>query len=146
MKKALAAIVVVVSALSLLVTAQVPAQSQPPVYQPKFAGDKAHSDAEAAALGYMRTVLVAEKLYKKKHGVYAHSLASLVGNGSFTRRMTNTDRGDYMVSFRPKREGYSLALTPAQFDAQHRAFYVDETGEFRYEVDKPATASSPLLK
>lgn len=115
-------------------------------YQPKFAGDKAHSNAEAAALGYMRTVVSAEKLYKKKHGNYTTSLSALVGNGSFTKRMAQTDRGDYTVSMKPKGQGYSLALTPKQFDAEHRAFYVDETGSFRAEDGKPATPSSPVLK
>ena len=49
-----------------------------PVYKPKFAGDPAHSDAEAGALGYIRTVLMAEKNYKKKHDLYTTSLAGLV--------------------------------------------------------------------
>jgi hypothetical protein len=37
-------------------------------YQPKFAGDPAHSDSEALALGYMRTVLRAQRLI----GTYRH--------------------------------------------------------------------------
>jgi hypothetical protein len=123
--------------------------NQPP-YQPKFKGDPAHSDAEAAALGYMRTVLGAERDFKKRRGQYAPTLVALVGKGSFTRRMTNPDRGDYTVSFRgksgDKSEGFALVLTPKQFDAAHRAFYVDEKGQFRVEDDKAATASSPPLK
>ncbi|HYH01240.1 MAG TPA: hypothetical protein VD837_19090 [Terriglobales bacterium] len=115
-------------------------------YQPKFAGDKARSNAEAAALGYMRTVVAAEKVYKKKRGSYTSSLSALVGNGSFTKRMAQTDRGDYTVSMKSKAQGYALTLTPKQFDAEHRAFYVDETGVFRAEDDKPATSSSPVLK
>lgn len=115
-------------------------------YQPKFEGDKAHSNAEAAALGYMRTLVSAQKVYKKKHNEYAKSLMALVGSGSFTRRMADTKRGDYTVSFRPRAEGYSLALTPKQFDADHRAFYVDESGVFRCETDKAATASSLALE
>jgi ABC-type oligopeptide transport system substrate-binding subunit len=115
-------------------------------YQPKFPGDKAHSDAEAAALGYMRTVLTAEKLYKKKHGGYATSLASLVGTGSFTKRMASPDRGDYKVGFRGTAEKFSLTMEPKQFDVAHRAFFADETGAIRAEDDKPATASSPVLK
>lgn len=116
-----------------------------PAYEPKFAGDKAHSNAEAAALGYMRTVISAQKVYKKKHNSYATSLAALIGSGSFTRRMVDTKRGDYIVSFRPRGEGYVLAMTPRQFDAEHRAFYVDESGAFRGEDTAPATASSPPL-
>ncbi|HEX8924565.1 MAG TPA: hypothetical protein VF786_02175, partial [Terriglobales bacterium] len=37
-------------------------------YQPKFPGDPARSDKEAAALGYMRVVLNSEKIYKQRHG------------------------------------------------------------------------------
>jgi hypothetical protein len=118
----------------------------PPAYEPKFAGDLAHSQPEASALGYMRTVVVAEKLYKRKHGHYADSLSGLVGSGSFTRRMAQPDRGDYKVGFRPKPEGYALALTPKQFDPAHRAFYVDETGEFRVEDQKPANERSSRLE
>jgi hypothetical protein len=114
-------------------------------YQPKFAGDRAHSNAEAGALGYMRTVVSAQKVYKKKHNSYATSLAALVGSGSFTRRMVDTKRGDYTVSFRPRTEGYVLTMTPHQFDAEHRSFYVDESGVFRGEDGAPATASSPML-
>src|SRR5215831_13062529 len=46
-------------------------------YTPKFPGDPARSDSEAAALGYMRTVLRAQKEYKTKHGDYAKTLAEL---------------------------------------------------------------------
>ncbi len=122
------------------------APSATPAYQPKFAGDKAHSNAEAGALGYMRTVVSAQKVYRAKHGKYAELLPALVGSGSFTRRMQQTDRGDYSVAFRGKPQGYTLAVTPKQFDPDHRAFFVDETGVFRTEDDRPATSSSPVLK
>lgn len=115
-------------------------------YQPKFKGDPAHSDAEAGALGYMRTVVIAQRLYKKKHGDYATSLASLVGSGSFTRRMISTERGDYTAQFRSTGKNFSLAMVPRQFDSAHRAFFVDDTGTIRAEDDKPAGASSPPLK
>jgi hypothetical protein len=115
-------------------------------YKPKFQGDPAHSEPEAAALGYMRTVVQAQRDYHKKFGHYATSLSALVGGSrSFTRRMTKTDRGDYTVGFRGGREGYSVALTPKAFDTMHRAFYTDSSGRFRAEPDKPATADSPLL-
>ncbi len=119
----------------------------PPAYQPKFPGDPARSDSEAQALGYMRTALRAEKLYKKRHDKYAESLAALAGTGSFTKRMARTtDRGDYTVSFHPKKEGYSLSMIPKQYDAQHRAFYAEEDGVIRAEEGKPADAESPKLK
>lgn len=132
-----------------------PSQSTPPqvdvpspqtAYQPKFPGDPARSESEAQALGYMRTVLRAEKLYKQKHEKYAKSLAELVHTGSFTRRMTKTDRGDYTVSFRPHKEGFQLALTPKQMDAQHRSFYADEDGVIHGDDQKPADEKSPVVK
>jgi hypothetical protein len=117
----------------------------PALYTPKFPGDPAHSDVEAGALGYMRTVMSAQRAYKKKHADYAASLPALVGSGSFTRRMSATDRGDYEVKFRSTGKNYSLSLVPKQFDAAHRAFFVDDTGVIRAEDDKPATVSSPPL-
>ena len=78
-------------------------------YTPKFPGDPARSDSEAAALGYMRTVLRAEKLYKRKNNHFATSLAELVHTGSFTRRMVNPDRGDYTVGFRAHKDKDTFA-------------------------------------
>lgn len=115
-------------------------------YQPKFPGDPARSNSEAAALGYARTLIAAQKVFKQKRGRYGKSLQELVGSGSFTRRMTSTQRGDYSVQFRARENGYSLELLPAQVDSTHRAFYVDQTGSLRAEEDKPATAASPKLK
>jgi hypothetical protein len=115
-------------------------------YTPQFKGDPAHSSAEAAALGYIRTVTMAERLYKKKHGEYATSLAALVAHGSFTRRMVNPDRGDYTVHFTSTGRDYTLSLVPKQFDSAHRAFFTDDNGPIRVEDDKPATAASPKLK
>jgi len=148
-----AAIALTLSLLTAPLVAQTsPAAGQPTssgqtgTYQPKFAGDKAHSNAEAAALGYMRTVLTAQKLYKKKHGGYATSLPALVGSGSFTKRMASPDRGDYKVGFKGTAEKFSLTMEPKQFDAEHRAFFADETSTIRTEDDKPATVTSPVLK
>ena len=115
-------------------------------YQPKFRGDPARSDSEAAALGYMRTVLRAQKLYMKKNGKYAASLAELVHTGSFTRRMVNPNRGDYSVGFRPHRDGFGLALTPKQVDAEHRSFYADEDGVIHGDDQSPANENSPVVK
>ena len=115
-------------------------------YQPKFPGDPARSDSEAAALGYMRTVLRAQREYKKKHDHYASSLAELVHTGSFTRRMANPDRGDYTVGFRSHKDGFELALTPKQLDAEHRSFYADEDGVIHADEEKAATESSPPVK
>ncbi len=122
------------------------AQTEGPAYTPKFPGDPAQSNAEAAALGYMRTVGTAQHAYKKKHGAYATSLAALVGSGSFTRRMVSTDRGDYTVKFASTGQNFSLSLTPKSFDAAHRAFFMDDTGTIRAEESKPATASSEPVK
>jgi hypothetical protein len=130
-----------VFALSLLAAAQT-------TYTPQFKGDPAHSTAEAAALAYMRTVIYAQRVYYKKHAVYATSLAGLVGSSSFTRRMTNTDRGDYTVQFSSANAGknFSVAMVPKQYDAAHRAFFADDTGAIRVENDQPASALSPKLK
>ncbi len=129
---------------------RVEAQTAPvvPEYKPKFRGDPAHSEAEAGALGYLRTVLTAQKLYKKKHDSFASSLPGLVHTGSFTQRMTKTDRGEYYVSFHaePKGTGFSLSLTPKQYDAAHRAFFGDDSGVLRVEENKEATENSPKLK
>ncbi len=147
MKRTILLLITIGLGATLALSQDVPATaSSTSSYQPKFEGDKAHSNAEAAALGYMRTLVSAQKVYKKKHNEYAKSLMALVGSGSFTRRMAETKRGDYGVSFKPRGDGYSLALTPINFDAGHRAFYVDESGTFRCEADKPATASSPTLE
>src|SRR5437016_14158537 len=91
------------AAISVAILA--PMLSAQAAYQPKFKGDPARSDSEAAALGYLRTFLRAQKIYKKKNGHYATTLMELSKTGSFTRRMaSSTDRGDYTVKFRPHKE------------------------------------------
>ena len=116
-------------------------------YQPKFHGDPARSESEAAALGYMRTVLRAQKEYQKKNnGKYAHSLADLVHTGSFTRRMVNPERGDYTAGFRSHKDGFELTMTPKQLDAQHRSFYAEEDGVIHADEEKAADADSPKVK
>src|ERR1700676_40147 len=115
-------------------------------YQPKYKGDPAKADSEAAALGYMRTVLRAQKIYHKKTNKYATSLADLVHTGSFTKRMVNPDRGDYSVGFRPNKDGFELTLTPKQLDAEHRSFYADEDNQIHADDQAPATEKSPIVK
>jgi hypothetical protein len=117
-------------------------------YQPKFPGDPARSDSESAALGYMRTVLRAQKLYKKKNGSYATSLAQLVHTGSFTRRMVNPGRGDYMAGFRAHKDKdtFELTMTPKQMDAEHRSFYADQDGKIHGDEQGPASEKSPMVK
>ncbi|MGH9503625.1 MAG: hypothetical protein ACRD20_12310 [Terriglobales bacterium] len=132
-----------VAAIALMTCLAAGAQT---TYTPKFKGDPARSDSEAAALGYMRTVLRAQKLYKKKNDKYATSLAQLVHTGSFTRRMVSPDRGDYSVGFRSKKDGFELTLAPKQLDAEHRSFYADEDGQIHGDDQGPATEKSPVLK
>jgi len=115
-------------------------------YQPKFPGDPAHSESEAVALGYMRIVIRSQRLYKKQNDKFATSLSQLVHVGSFTRRMTETDRGDYTVSFRPHKDGYDLALTPKQLDADHRSFFATEDGIIHADDQKAADQNSPKIK
>src|SRR5579871_664351 len=72
--------VIVASLLAMtLAYAQEPAPSEgasqaAPGYVPKFKGDPARSDSEAAALAYMRVVVRAEKLFNKQYGHYALNL------------------------------------------------------------------------
>lgn len=127
----------------LMIALGAPAQAP---YQPKFNGDPARSESEASALGYMRTVIRAQKLYEKKNGKYASSLAELVHTGNFTQRMLATDRGDYTVNFRAHEDGYELTLAPKQQDAEHRSFYTKEDGVIRAEETKAADENSPKLK
>jgi hypothetical protein len=123
-----------------------PATGQTP-YQPKFHGDPAKSEAESQTLGYMRTVVRAEKIYYKRHNEFASSLATLAGTGSFTKRMAHTtQRGDYTIHYRGKKDGYMLTAIPQQFGPDHRAFYADEDGKIRVEEDKPANSESPVLR
>jgi hypothetical protein len=126
---------------------QAPGTPQAPgTYQPKFPGDPARSESEAAALGYMRTVIRAQKLYDKKNDKFAVSLSDLVHTGNFTRRMLNPDRGDYTVKFHSRKDGYELTMIPRQQDAQHRSFYANEDGVIHGEESKPADETSPKVK
>ena len=129
-----------------ILAAMVSAQA---AYQPKFKGDPARSDSEAAALGYMRTFLRAQKIYKKKNGHYATTLMELSKTGSFTRRMAgSTDRGDYTVKFRAHKEKdtFEIAMVPKQEDADHRSFFSDDQGKIRVDDQKEADENSPVLK
>jgi hypothetical protein len=146
------ALTIVIIASSFTMAAQ--EQSAPPqpttqpqnTYQPKFPGDPARSDSEANALGYMRTVIRAQKLYNKKNDKFATSLSDLVHTGNFTRRMLNTDRGDYTVQFHSKKDGYELTMVPKQQDANHRSFFTNEDGMIRADETKTADENSPKLK
>ena len=136
-------------AFSLLAQESTPAttsQASGSTYTPKFRGDPARSDSEAAALAYMRVVVRAQKLFNKQYGHYATSLQELVHSGSFTKRMVNPDRGDYTASFRGKKDSYVVTMTPKNMDAQHRSFYADEDGKIRGDDSKPADSSSPIAK
>jgi hypothetical protein len=141
-----AALVIAQPTLQTEPAAQAPAAAQGS-YQPKFPGDPARSDAEAGALGYMRVVIRAQKLYQKKHDEYATSLKDLVNTGSFTRRMAaTTERGDYTVGFKGKKDSYVLTMTPKNVDAEHRSFYTEEDGVIHGDETKAADASSPKVK
>ena len=125
---------------------QAPTQAPAP-YQPKFTGDPARSESEAQALAYMRTMLRAQREYKKRHNHYAESLAALAGTGSFTRRLArSTERGDYTVSFRFHKDGFVLTMTPKQMDTEHRSFYAEEDGVIHADDQKAADLSSPKIK
>jgi len=126
--------------------AQTSSQTPAPTYQPKFPGDPARSDSEAAALAYMRVVLRAQKQFNKQYDHFATSLADLVHSGSFTKRMVNPERGDYTVSFKGKPDSFVLTMTPKHMDAQHRSFYAEDDGKIHADEEKPADATSPAVK
>jgi hypothetical protein len=123
-----------------------PAPPLTPGYTPKFHGDPAHSDSEAAALAYMRVVIRAENQFNKQYKHYALTLAELVHSGSFTKRMVSSQRGDYTVSYKGKKDDYILTMTPAALDAQHRSFYAEEDGKIHADESKAADGNSPVVK
>src|SRR5271156_1208594 len=132
-----------------LLLAQAPAdtpQTAAPAYQPKFPGDPARSDSEAAALAYMRVVLRAQHRFDKQYGHFATTLADLVHSGSFTKRMVDPNRGDYTASFQGKKDSFILTMTPKQLDAQHRSFYAKDDGKIHPDEEKPADSKSPVVK
>jgi hypothetical protein len=122
------------------------AQTPAPAYQPKFHGDPARSDSEAAALGYMRVVIRAQQQFNKQYHHYATSLAELVHSGTFTKRMVDPNRGDYAAGFKGKNDSFILTMTPKQLDAQHRSFYAEDDGKIHADEEKPADANSPVVK
>jgi hypothetical protein len=143
---------VIIASLAL-VTCALPAQEAAPAaqnpsssYKPKFPGDPARSDSEAAALAYMRVVLRAQRQFNKQYNHFATSLAELVHSGSFTKRMVNPDRGDYLVGFKGKKDSFVLTLTPQHLDPTHRSFYAEDDGKIHADEEKPADASSPVVK
>jgi hypothetical protein len=135
----------------ILLAGMASSQTVPAPYQPKYHGDPARSESEALALGYMRTVLRAQHTYKTKNNKYASSLASLIHIGSFTKRMTQTQQGDYTVNFHTRKngkegkEGFELTMTPNQIDATHRSFYANEDGVIHADEQGAATEASPKI-
>jgi hypothetical protein len=122
-----------------------PAQTAPG-YTPKYHGDPARSDSEAAALGYIRALMRAQVAFDKHYGHYATALAQLVHSGNFTQRMVNPDRGDYTAGFKGKNDSYVLTMTPKALDAQHRSFYATDDGKIHAEETKPADGDSPVVE
>jgi hypothetical protein len=129
-----------------LLTPLLAGQTSASTYQPKFPGDPARSDSEAAALAYMRVVLRAQHRFEKQYGHFATSLAELVHSGSFTKRMVDPHRGDYTASFKGKKDTFILTMTPEHLDAEHRSFYAEDDGKIHADEEKPADASSPIVK
>ncbi len=124
----------------------VAAQTTAPAYQPKFHGDPARSDSEAAALAYMRVVIRAQQQFNKQYHHYATSLAELVHSGSFTKRMVDPHRGDYTAGFKGKNDSFILTMTPNHLDAEHRSFYAEDDGKIHADEEKAADENSPVVK
>jgi len=122
------------------------AQTPPSTYTPKFPGDPARSDSEAAALAYMRVVIRAQKQFNKQYTHFAVTLPELVHSGSFTKRMVDPNRGDYTAGFKGKTDSYILTMSPKFMDAQHRSFYAEDDGKIHADETKPADADSPVVK
>lgn len=142
-----APVVVILLAAPVFARAQdTAAQNPSSSYQPKFPGDPARSDSEAAALAYMRVVIRAQHQFNKHYGHYATTLSELVHSGSFTRRMVDPDRGDYTVGFKGKKDSYILMMTPNHLDADHRSFYAEDDGKMHADEEKPADDKSPVVK
>ena len=100
---------VVVTTLALARDAAQNAPAQTPAaeqgqYTPKFPGDPARSDSEAGALGYMRVVVRAQKLYNKKHDSYATSLADLVNTGIQSRSAWQRPRSEAITRLVQRQE------------------------------------------
>src|SRR5580692_6824818 len=138
-------IVLAVGTLGAMVPA-LAAQESATTYQPKFPGDPAHSDSEAAALAYMRVVIRAQHRFEKQYGHFAITLQELVHSGSFTKRMVDPNRGDYTASFKGKKDSFMLTMTPNHLDPDHRSFYAEDDGKIHADDTKPADADSPIVK
>src|SRR4051812_5765305 len=135
--------------LAIVLMAGAAAQTAPaaPTYTPKSAEDHALSTSEANSIAYMKTLFYNEREYKKKMNRYSATLMALTGGGrSFTKRMAATDRRDYVVAYRGGKDTFSVTLTPKQFDATRRGFYMDSSGVIRVQEGAPATAQSDVLK
>ena len=117
-----------------------------PTYTPKFKGDPARSDSEAAALAYMRVVIRAENQFNKQYNHYALNLNELVHSGTFTKRMVDPNRGDYVANYKGKKDSYVLTMTPKTLDATHRSFYAEEDGKIHADETKLADGESPVVK
>jgi hypothetical protein len=126
--------------------APLPADQNASAYKPKFHGDPAHSDSEAAALAYMRVVMRAQMLFNKQYGHYATSLSQLVHTGTFTQRLVSTERGDYTVGFKSKKDNFVLTMTPKNLDAEHRSFYAENDGKIHGDESKAADSNSPVVE
>jgi hypothetical protein len=63
--------------------------------------------------------------------------------------MTQTQQGDYTVSFHTRKngkdgkDGFELTMTPNQIDAAHRSFYANEDGVIHADEQGAATEASP---
>lgn len=151
-KNALQLLIISIALVTPLVGQQLPADYSRPEqnaatsYTPKYHGDPARSDSEFEALAYMRAVMRAQMLFHKKNGHYATSLSQLVHTQNFTQRMVNPDRGDYTVGFKPRKDNYSLTMTPKNLDAQHRSFYADADGKIHADETKAADEDSPVIE
>jgi hypothetical protein len=132
----------VVTVLPAAARPQEPAAATPA--QPAYEGP-GRSKSETIAILYIKTLVNAQREYKKRRGKYATTLPALINHGSFTKRMSRPDRGEYQVKFSGNGTGFWVVMQPKEFTPERRSFYADATGHIRAQENEPATGESPLI-
>ena len=128
---------------SCLLFAQDPApaaQAPVPAYQPKFPGDPARSDSEAAALAYMRVVLRAQHQFKSSTAISPHPSPNSSTPDPSPNAWSIPIAATTPPAFKGKKDSFILTMTPNHLDAQHRSFYAEDDGKIHADEEKPADA------
>ena len=109
------------AAMTLLACMGASAQT---AYEPKFKGYPAKSESEAAALGYMRTVLRAQKtVQEKERQVRPNPCGPGPYRIVYQAHGATPTAGTIPSASKPIKTAFDLTMTPKQLDAEHRSFY-----------------------